>query len=477
MTFDETMRIAVSNLWRTKLRTFLTTLGVVIGIGALVSMMSFGTGMQKNITEMFEKNDLFTSMQVLRQKIDVAEAMQAGPEGLAGLMKPSDALKPALDDSALEKIRLIGGVALAYPEISFPVKIRFRGQEIKTQVRGLPADMARYKPYSEIPYGRFFNNDTENSLIVNPPLLRKLKIVLVEPGKSTRMSAEDTLRGMVSLRPDSLLGREVEVISSVVDVPSLMQNPFAAMSFGGGVPLKERITRLRIAGIARIQSDMNGPYRDRGIYVPLKTAQSMPHMGFTSIWELVGKDTEEKGYPSLYVRVKKVTALDTVKKQIETMGFGTLAIADQLQEFKKGFLIFDMALGAVGTIALVVAALGIINTMVMSILERTREIGIMKAIGGSENEIRGIFFIEAGAIGLLGGVFGLALGWVVTRVANMIANIYIARQGGPHIDYFYIPPWLILGAVAFSILVSLLAGMYPAARAARVNPVEALRHD
>ncbi len=123
------------------------------------------------------------------------------------------------------------------------------------------------------------------------------------------------------------------------------------------------------------------------------------------------------------------------------------------------------------------AALGIINTMVTSILERTREIGVMKAIGGSERDIRWIFFSEAATIGFFGGAFGLALGWVVTRIANAVANHYLRPQGVPEVDLFYMPLWLIAGAMAFAVGVSLLAGLYPATRAARVDPVQALRHD
>jgi ABC-type antimicrobial peptide transport system permease subunit len=115
--------------------------------------------------------------------------------------------------------------------------------------------------------------------------------------------------------------------------------------------------------------------------------------------------------------------------------------------------------------------------MVMSILERTRDIGIMKAIGGSEKQIMWIFFVEAGTIGFLGGIFGLILGWLVTVVANQVANTKLLPAGEPPVNFFYFPLWLILGAVSFSVLVSLAAGLYPALRAANIDPVRALRHD
>jgi len=137
----------------------------------------------------------------------------------------------------------------------------------------------------------------------------------------------------------------------------------------------------------------------------------------------------------------------------------------------------DQSGHCIGTIALIIAALGIINTMLMSILERTREIGIMKAVGGSENGIKMIFFVEASFIGLIGAIFGLLLGWAVTRIANQIMNARIIPDLNQRVDLFYFPLWLILGAVAFSILVSLAAGLYPAIRAARIDPVRALRHD
>jgi putative ABC transport system permease protein len=136
-----------------------------------------------------------------------------------------------------------------------------------------------------------------------------------------------------------------------------------------------------------------------------------------------------------------------------------------------------MVLAALGMIALFVAGLGIINTMTMSILERTAEIGLMKAVGASDGQIRAVFMIEASVIGFLGGLSGLVLGWLASIVVNRIVNIFLARQNIPFVHYFHYPLWLCLGAVAFAVAVSLLAGLYPARRATRIDPVKALRHE
>jgi putative ABC transport system permease protein len=211
--------------------------------------------------------------------------------------------------------------------------------------------------------------------------------------------------------------------------------------------------------------------------IPESTAREIPRLSFSSVWDILGDSKQEGTYSSIYVRVDEMEELSGVREQIEAMGVGVFAIADQLEEIKRGFILMDSLLGAIGTIALIIAALGIINTMLMSILERTREIGIMKSIGGSENEIKFIFFVEAACIGFIGAVFGLLLGWLVTRIANQVMNKLILPPEESYIDLFYFPLWLILGATAFSILISLAAGLYPAVRAARIDPVKALRHD
>jgi putative ABC transport system permease protein len=462
-------RLSLENLWRTKLRSVLTTLGVVIGIGALVSMVSFGIGMQENVTSEFRENDLFTSMQVLPAKIDVGEIM-------AGGFEPPETVK-ALNDSAVEAIRAIPAVELAFPEIRFPVTVRMMGKEARTSLRAVPAAMGRYKPFSEIPYGSFYESDTDSVVVLTGHLLGELGFRLVEDEPVDTRSGESGASELVPISVDSLIGREVEIVSSTLDLQSAARSFMRSFTPPSSLPLKQEVVRLRVVGVRGRVSGFGAARFHGGVIVPFETGAAMPRLGFSDVWDLLDSSKGAQGYGSVYVRTRGMDDITPVREAVEEMGFGVLAVIDQLEEIKQTFLIMDALLGAVGTIALIVAALGIINTMVTSILERTREIGVMKAVGGSETDIRWIFFSEAATIGVIGGAFGLALGWAVTRIANAVANHYLRPQGVPEVDLFYMPVWLIAGALVFSVCVSLLAGLYPASRAARVDPVQALRHD
>lgn len=468
MTPPDLWRLSLENLWRTKLRSVLTTLGVVIGIGALVSMVSFGIGMQENVTREFRENDLFTSMQVLPAKIDVGEIM-------AGGFEPPETVK-ALNDSAVEAIRALPAVELAFPEIRFPVTVRMMGKEARTSLQAVPAAMGRYKPFSEIPHGSFYEGDADSVVVLTGRLLNELGFRLGEEPVDTR-AGESGGTELVPISVDSLIGREVEIVSSTLDLRSAARSFMRSFTPPSKLPLRQEVVRLRVVGVRGRLSGFGATRFRSGIIVPIETGAAMPRLGFSDVWDLLDSSDEAQGYGSVYVRTRGMDDVTPVREAVEEMGFGVLAVIDELEEIRQSFLIMDALLGAVGTIALIVAALGIINTMVTSILERTREIGVMKAIGGSEADIRWIFFSEAATIGFTGGAFGLALGWAVTRIANAVANHYLRPQGVPEVDLFYMPIWLIAGAMVFSVCVSLLAGFYPASRAARVDPVQALRHD
>ncbi|MDZ7262358.1 MAG: ABC transporter permease [candidate division KSB1 bacterium] len=441
MKVPDLLKMSFGNLKRTKLRTFLTTSGVIIGIGALVSMVSFGTGMQKNFSDALAKIEVFTSLQVLPKKVTFEEMMrQEEPEGQTKI----------INDSTIAQIAALEGVKLVYPEIRFPAKVKLGDQEVTTTVQAMPAAMGEIKPYQEMDYGTFFQDDSAQEVVVSTEILRRLKVQ----------------------KPDSALGQTLKLVTAKIDLSQFSQG-LTHLDFAH--PFAEEVTELKVVGIWK-QSEFTRDF-SRGVIVPLETSKSISRLNFSSVFELLRTFSAPEGYSSLQVRVARMQDVERIQKKIEAMGYGVWTIASELEEMRKGFLIFDAALGTVGTIALIVASLGIINTMVMSVLERYREIGIMKAIGATNGEIKRLFFFESSAIGFWGGIFGVILGWLVTRLANTIGNYYILKGGGSRLELFYIPWWLVLGGILFAIGVSLVAGLYPASRAAKVDPVKALRHE
>src|SRR5260370_855058 len=159
------------------------------------------------------------------------------------------------------------------------------------------------------------------------------------------------------------------------------------------------------------------------------------------------------------------------------MGFNACSLLDASQSLRTFFRVLDLFLLIFGSLAHAVAFIGIVNPLVMAILERRREIGIMKAIGASDGDVKKLFFAEAGAMGILGGIVGVALGWAIGQIINLGTNVYLKRQSFPPEHFWSVPWWLVAFAVLFSFLVSLAAGLYPAGRAARLDPVQALRYE
>jgi len=177
------------------------------------------------------------------------------------------------------------------------------------------------------------------------------------------------------------------------------------------------------------------------------------------------------------VRVNDPPKVKDVEESIKDMGFTAFSLIDASKSLSLVFTVFDLFLGIFGSLALVVASLGIVNTLVMAILERRREIGIFKALGASDRDIRRLFFVEAGAMGTLGGIIGLFIGRLIGLAINLGTNIYLKRRALPEISVTAVHWWMAGLAILFAILVSLAAGIYPASRAASLDPVEALRYE
>jgi ABC-type antimicrobial peptide transport system permease subunit len=251
---------------------------------------------------------------------------------------------------------------------------------------------------------------------------------------------------------------------------------------------------FRIAGVLKTeikegvgQGGIRGMMPGARIYIPLQFARLWILEHRSPISEVAVElarrsgvlgEVENEGYDAAVIRVTDPVMLTSVRQRLGELGFGSFSIVDQLDQILTVFLIIDSVLGLLGGISLLVASFGIANTMIMSILERTREIGIMKAIGAEDREIKLIFFVEVAVIGVAGGVLGVLLAWGVDALANRLAYRFILKpQGASFIDFFSLPPYLSVGAILFALVVSIIAALYPAARAARIDPVRALRHD
>lgn len=455
MRIADHFELSLSNLGKMKLRTFLTTFGVTIGIGALVAMVSFGEGMQKNITDRFNALELFNSITVLPED---AFSFRQGPASgeRRSRRQPRDTERPdiPLDDQVLERLSRIEGVEAVFPDIRIPAVVKYEGEEEFRFIQVLPSAVASSKMIRVLA-GKPYASDEDNSLIISSSLLR-------------RFGTKD---------PTAVLGRKIILSSVSFDFAGFNSFDFGSLLKSGKLPFGREDYEFTIVAVAD-GMDFGGPSLVQSdIFIPAGTAGKIKRLPFLNIWDLLRMQDGRLGYSAVNVRVSAPRFVEPVKEEIRKMGFQTVALLDQFEQVRQSFIFLDMLLAAVGMIAIAVASLGIINTMVMSILERYAEIGVMKAVGAGDGDIKKIFIFESSVIGFMGGVFGLALGWTVSRIINRVVNYFLAKQGVPFIEYFSFPWWLLAGAVLFSVGVSLAAGIFPALRAARVDPVRALRHD
>jgi putative ABC transport system permease protein len=447
---------AWSNLWKKKLRTILTTCGVVIGIGALVTMFAFGQGVQRNITQQFEQIELFNYITVSAGEGRRPDQAEFDPDGvpIGHGNAPEENPPELLDAQTLEQIKQIKGVEAVFPEMRFPASIELDGPGRFTLVQVLSADAVQSGLISLVA-GAPYSSDDPNEAIVSNTMLH-------------RMGQRD---------PASAIGKRLEIRTVALDFSLSTLLRMALGQGNQGLPIANRTYAFTIVGVTE-GTHMGGSLPiSSDVIIPPGPTRNMKYLEMTSIWSFFQTEKPAGTFSTVSVKVASPADIPAVEEKLNELGLQAFASMDQLGEMQTGFIIMDVFLLAIGMIGITVASLGIANTMVMSILERYREIGIMKAVGATDGDVQKIFLYESGMIGLLGGIFGLLLAIAVSFIINQIINAVASRQGVPFIHYFDFSWWLCLAAIGFSILVSLLAGIWPTLRAARVDPVVALRHD
>lgn len=487
MTFRDLVTTASGNLWRMKLRSILTLSGIVIAIAAFVSMLSFGAGMQLNITEQFDKLGLLSIIQVYPsevEKTDSTSSMQ-------------------LDNAALEYLEKIPGVELVYPFMSLELTVSL-GDSVQTiSAQTLPSSAVQTKLFSNLIAGSLFNSDSSREVLVSEDIVATLGIEsadsIIDMPVIVSIQVARIDSGIVAILqplPDIMRERGREVRSDSLRDSNYTSRVVreelsgALKRFADGfINNRETISdTLVVRGVLESRRGRHLHLKD--MILPVATARRLSSNGFSgSPTEILASLQSGKLFatdpggslPDNYSRVTVMMEADAlyepIRDSIDAAGFRIFSFAEQFDEIRRFFRYFNLALGLVGLIALMTASLGIINTMIMSITERRREIGVWMSLGADRWDIRRLFLVESGLIGLIGAVGGVIFGWVISRIGSLVARTLMEREGVPSMEMFFIPPWLVLSALTFGVLVSLLAGYYPANRAARIDPVASLRNE
>jgi putative ABC transport system permease protein len=474
------VELAGRNLREAGLRNSLTTLGIGVGVASLVAMLSLGIGLQKLATRQLGRSGLFDTVVVTsRQDSRGPRFAQAAPANV----QP----KP-LDDAARHSFEQMASVVEVYPNFSAVGDVRLETDKTGnhfTVVGTLPQSARNSEAFDDA-QGTFFSGPDAQEAIILGDFGRDLLNLPREPrGTDVKLTADQAsqlLGKYIVLKYHKreagesapLAGKTIKKGQRDPDDVDSADDKEAedAQSFN----LVPKQLRLKIVGI--VSSEPNRGLRQgrTPLFLPLALAEPLDMVQAGELWSTL-RPSDSKTYMALIVRVGRSKAVAQVEEDIRKQGFSTFSILDASKGITRFFTFLDLFLGIFGSLALAVASLGIVNTLVMAILERRREIGIMKALGASDGDVKRIFFFEAGTMGILGGALGAGLGWTIGRVINFATNIYLQRQDIRPENFWVVPAWLVGAALGFSVLVSLAAGLYPASRAARLDPVQALRHD
>ena len=450
------MELAVRNLRQSKLRNGLTTIGISVGVASLVAMLSLGVGLQQLATRRLAGSGLFdtvfvTSRQDFRGFDKEDDAKVSNPEKAA-----------VLDENARVRIRQLANVTEVEPEIRVMGEIVSNGETHFGFVTGLPTSARENEAFDNMK-GKFFSSDNADEAILLTDFAKDLN----PKNPSELIGQEVTLR----------YGERQALAQESSDRPQVNGGDTSARGDDYGFSVVRKLQKLRVVGL--VDQEPYGGMRtvSRGrIFLPVRTTERLNMAQFTDMRSSL-RGGGGKTYMTLTVRVKDPAKVQAVQDAITQMGFRTFSVLDATKSLRRFFTVLDLFLGIFGSLALAVATLAIINTLVMAVLERRREIGVMKAIGASDRDVKKLFFTEAGAMGFFGGILGILLGFAIGKAINVGTGIYMHRHQLPSEAVWVMPLWLVGAAIGFSIVVSLVAGLYPASRAARLDPVQTLKYE
>lgn len=380
------------------MRTFLTILGVSVGIGTVLFLVSLGYGLQRVILNKITSADALLSLDV-----------SAGTSGLINLNKDT-----------VDKILKIPNVAEISPAINLSGQLTIDAFTGDGLIYAIDSSFFRLSGVSA-KYGKLFESPDAHEAVISS-----------EGAKLFNSNFQEMLGKTITL--DLFLPKlNAEGIEEI--------------------QIEHRKEKYTIIGIVE---DENTNF----IFIPQKAIQ----------------DLNITDYAELKVKIAKSEFMPAVREKIIEQGLLVSSLSDTIDQANKIFQIIQIVLALFGLIALIVSAIGMFNTMTITLLERINEIGIMRAIGITKKDIRRLFLLESVLMGFLGGVGGVLIGYLAGELANLGLNLLAKNFGGQTLDLFYRPFWFVFFIISFSSIIGFLTGVYPSRRAAKLNPLEALRY-
>ncbi len=448
MRLADLLMLAWGNLWRNRTRSLLTGTGIAIGVAALLTLLAYGTGLEQTADREFRTLKLDRALRVTSHPIP-------GITG-AALSQPVDSLRRRgdrvpLTDSLVREMDALEGVFAAYPEMQFPAKLKGNGRTLVVTAEGIPMSFQSISAYQPR-HGQFFETPDTAAVLISTSMAKRLGYPSAE----------------------AAVGDTLDLVTASLNFHKLRR---MAELFSGGLrtlPMGQRPYNVRVAGVLDgAGQPVSGLLR---VLLPLEFGRSLSKVPFFSTADLLFRHSRtQEGYSAVRVQLQETADPTAVRRALQSMGVYATSFREQYDRLESIFLILDLALGIIGSIALLVAVLGIANTVMMNVRERTREIGIMMAVGGDAHDLQRLFVVESAGLGALGGAAGLVIGGLLVTGLDWSLNWYLDHLGVPPLPLFDISLPVALGIWGGAVLISLLAGIVPARRAAQIEPANTLR--